>query len=206
LRGGSGDVIDMPVDPFVPEAEGEEEQIIQKEGVLYKYALAIPYEAVSARLLSFGKFSNYEKTEKGFGIVYLNRRATAVEATTFSLYPLEPTNKTMISDTLSLLSENEKIKFSQDLKKRVAAGESNVEIALFISELIGSKILSLKNIYGYNADDFDFIGQLFRDYSEGKVEDVILPVRQIEDVEVVELPLTFDTAQDFVINLLAKTK
>lgn len=207
-QSGGVDVISKQPDLFVPKQEGQDEEQLQEiEGVEYKYFLAIPYEAAIGKLNSYSKFKRHEKVGRGYGTIFLNRRATALEATTYSIYPLEPTAKTMIGDTLGLLSENDKIKFSQDLKKRIKDGQSNLEIALYVFEIVSAKVLSTKNIFGFYADDLDFIGQLFKDYTEGKIEEIKLPEpKKIEDLDEVELPLTFDTAQDFLISMLSKTK
>jgi hypothetical protein len=190
-------------------SQDEEELEVEEIGVDYEYALAIPYEAAISKLNGFAKFKSYEKSDRGYGKVILDRRANSLEATSYSLYPLEPTPKTMIKDTLILFSDTEKINFAQELRTLINDGKSDVEIGLFIKSKVYGKVLSAKNIFGYYADDVEFVGNLFRDYAQGKIEDAKLPERKerMDEEEEIEVkPLTFDTAQDFMIELLSKTR
>jgi hypothetical protein len=191
--------------------DGEEEIEVEAEGVEYPYQLAEAYDVAIPKLNQYAKFKRYEKTDRGYGNVYLNRRATVLEATSYRLYPLEPTPKTMIKYTLSLLSDAEKLKFSQDLRKMIADGEPDVQIGIYITGLVYGKVLSAKNIFGLYANDLEYVGQLFKDYAQGKIEDAKLPEKKAEakdeEAEGIEpKALTFDTAQDFMIELLSKTR
>lgn len=176
----------------------------------YFYRLLVPYESISTKLSSFSKFDSYEKSEKGYGIVKLNRRATAIEATTYSLMPTNPTPQQMITDTLSLFSDNVRLDFNQKMKKMISDGISEVEIGMYVEDQIQGKILSLKNIFGVYADDYEFIGKLFKDFEEGKIEEFKLPEKGDEEYEYeeekVDLPLDYDTAQDFIISLMSKIR
>jgi hypothetical protein len=176
----------------------------------YFYRLLVPYESISTKLSGFSKFDSYEKTDKGYGIVKLNRRATAIESTTYSLMPINPTPQQMVTDTLSLLSDNARLDFNQKIKKAIEEGKSMIEIGMYVEEQIQGKVLSMKNIYGVYADEYEFIGKLFVDFEEGRIEDFKLPEKGGDeyeyDEEKVDLPLDYDTAQDFIISLISKIR
>jgi hypothetical protein len=123
--------------------------------------------------------------------------------------PINPTPQQMVTDTLSLLSDNARLDFNQKVKKAIEEGQSMVEIGIYVSEQVYGKILSLKNIYGIYADDYEFIGKLFVDFEEGKIEDFKLPEKSEDEYEYeekVDLPLDYDTAQDFIISLISKIR
>ena len=170
----------------------------------------MPYESISTKLSGFSKFDTYEKTDKGYGIVKLNRRATAIESTTYSLMPMNPTPQQMVTDTLSLLSDNARLDFNQKIKKAIEEGKSMIEIGMYVEEQIQGKVLSMKNIYGVYADDYEFIGKLFVDFEEGRIGEFKLPEKGGDeyeyDEEKVDLPLDYDTAQDFIISLISKIR
>ena len=208
--GGGLEMIKDKPPAYKPKEAGEEVET-EVEGVIYPYQLAVPYDVAISKLNQYAKFIRYEKADRGYGNVYLNRRATVLEATSYNLYPLEPTPKTMIKDTLSLLSDAEKLKFGQDLRKMIADGDSDINIGRYIKQLVYGKVLSAKNIFGLYATDLEYVGKLFKDYAQGKIEDAKLPEKKAEakdeEAEGIEpKALTFDTAQDFMIELLSKTR
>jgi hypothetical protein len=208
--GGGLEMIKDKPPAYKPKKEGEEVEA-EAEGVIYPYQLAVPYDVAISKLNQYVKFIRYEKADRGYGNVYLNRRATVLEATSYNLYPLEPTPKTMIKDTLSLLSDAEKLKFGQDLRKMIADGDSDINLGRYIKQLVYGKVLSAKNIFGLYATDLEYVGKLFKDYAQGKIEDAKLPEKKAEakdeEAEGIEpKALTFDTAQDFMIELLSKTR
>lgn len=204
---GSLEAVKQQADTYIILGEEEEEE--EEKGVKYEYALAEPYEAVMSKLNQYAKFDSYEKTDRGYGKVILKRRANSIEATSYRLYPLAPTPKNMIMDTLILFSDSEKLNFPLELKKKINEGISDVELGIFILGKVYGKVLSAKSIFGYNADDLEYVGRLFKDYAEGKIEEAKLPKKKFEvkDEEEIEVKtLTYDTAQDFMIELLAKTR
>jgi hypothetical protein len=184
---------------------------VEEEAGTFKYHLLVPYQVIEGKLSGFSKFDSFEKGEKGYGTVTLNRRANAIESTTYSLMPLESTAKNMITDTLSLFSDNDRLNFNQEIKKLIADGKSDVEIGMFVEEKVIGKVLTLKNIFGKYYDDYEFIGKLFRDFEEGKIEEFKLPEKaegelDYEEEVVEDVPLSYGSAQDFIISLISKIK
>jgi hypothetical protein len=140
----------------------------------------------------------------------LKRRAKAIEAINFDLMPLEPTKRDMITDTLSLLSDNDRINFAAKLRSAVKEHKSEVEVGLMIDDIISPKVLTLKTIYGEYSQDVEFLGRLFKEYVEGKLDETDMPKKKErsddDEYEEVTVPLDFDSAQDFVIELNAKIR
>lgn len=199
IQGLAGDeVIDRRSDEFVPDSESQE----QPEGI-FRYSLLVPYPAVREKLSTFSKFESFDPSGSINGTVTLKRRATALEATTYDLAPLDSKPNHMLADILSLLSDSEKIKFRNDVKKAVEDGKTNVEVGILAQAFIKNKVYTLKNIFGAYAS-YSFIGQLMRDYIEGKQTELPSEEEKQQEQEKQEeeiIPLNMETAQDFIILL-----
>jgi hypothetical protein len=192
---------DIPLD-----AKGEDKSEVGE----FKYILLVPYDSISTKIGQFSKFQSYEKTDKGYGTIVLNRRATAIEATTYSLMPINPTPKQMVTDTLSLFTDNARLDFNQKIQAFIKDGDPKIVIGIYIEEQISGKVLTLRNIFGVYADDYEFIGNLFVNFEEGKIEDFELPDKDIDeydyDEDKMDYLLDYDTAQDFLISLISKIR
>jgi len=192
-------------DLFNPELSETENE---REGT-FSYNTLRPYDTVKDGIKDFSKFDKYIKTS-AFGTVYLNRRANIKEAISYGLIPLDNTIVDMVSDTFqALTSDTEKIKLKEDLSKAVTENKDNFEIGSMVEKALYGKVQKTKQIFGPEADDLDFIGQVFRSYAKGEVE---LPDKkkrsevESEEEKGPSRPLNLETAQDFLILLTYKIK
>lgn len=199
IKGVKGDeVVERRGDDFVPESEGQE----QPDGI-FRYSLLVPYPSISEKLSTFSKFESFEPSGSVNGIVTLKKRATALEATTYDLAPLDSKPNHMLADIFSLLSDSEKIKFRNDIKKAVEDGKTKVEVGILAQAFIKNKVYTLKNIFGAYAN-YSFIGQLMFDYIEGKQTELPSEEEKEQGQEQQQqetIPLNMETAQDFIILL-----
>lgn len=201
----SGDVIYNKPDIF--RADMGEVQELQ-EGV-YGYDTLRPYNMVKESVVSFSKFLEYKKTSE-YGTVYLNRRASVRETVSYGLIPLNDTVADMVSDTFAAItSDAEKITLKESLNKLIQQQASNFQIGMVVQKALHGKVLSLKNIFGYEADDLDFVGDVFRRYANGEFD---LPDR-MKTEELQEMrekaetrPLNMDTAEEFIIQFQYRLK
>lgn len=185
------------------------ESEIEREGV-FSYNSLRPYETMKDAIMGFSKFNNYVKTS-AFGTIFLKRRANIREAISYGLVPLDNSIVDMVSDTFqALTSDAEKIKLKEDISKAVSENRSNFEIGLLVQKALSGKVLTLKNIFGYEADDLDYIGEVFKRYTKGEIE---LPEKAkkeekgaTEELKVEKRLLSLDTAEEFLILFAYKLK
>jgi hypothetical protein len=186
----------------LPESE------IEREGV-FSYNSLRPYETMKEAIMGFSKFNKYVKTS-AFGTIYLNRRANIREAISYGLVPLDNSIVDMVSDTFqALTSDAEKIKLKEDISRAVTENKSTFDIGLLVQKALTGKVLTLKNIFGYEADDLDYIGDVFVRYTKGEIE---LPEKAKkeegvpEEFKLEKRPLSLDTAEEFLILFSYKLK
>jgi hypothetical protein len=181
---------------------------LEREGV-FAYNTLRPYDTVKEAIDGFSKFNNYVKTS-AFGTIYLKRRANIKETISYALIPLDNSIVDMVSDTFqALTNDTEKIKLKEDISKAITNGKTNFEIGMIVNKALSGKVLSTKNIFGYEADNLDYVGDVFRRYSKGEIE---LPDKGRKDDELPEeykiekRPLSLDTAEEFLILFSYKIK
>ena len=157
----------------------------------------------------FAKFDKYVKTS-AFGTIYLNRRANIKEAISYGLVPLDNTIIDMVSDTFqALTSDTEKIKLKEEISKAVSENKNTFQIGMIVEKALSGKVQKAEQIFGPEAEDLDFVGQVFKSYSKGEVE---LPEKKAREKDSDEQskapsrPLDLDSAQDFLILLTYKIK
>jgi hypothetical protein len=111
---------------------------------------------------------------------------------------------------LSLFTDNARLDFNQKIQAFIKDGDPKIVIGIYIEEQISGKVLTLRNIFGVYADDYEFIGNLFVNFEEGKIEDFELPDKDIDeydyDEDKMDYLLDYDTAQDFLISLISKIR
>jgi hypothetical protein len=178
----------------------------EREGV-FRYNTLRPYDTVKNSVKDFSKFDKYVKTSD-FGTIYLKKRANIKEAISYGLVPLDNTIVDMVSDTFqTLTSDTDKIKLKEDINKAITNGEDDFEIGQIVKNALYGKVQNSKQIFGLEASDLDFIGDVFRRYTKGEVA---LPEKKkredYEEDEKEKRPLNLDSAQDFLILLTYKIK
>ena len=180
----------------------------EREGE-FKYNTLRPYDTVKDSISGFSKFDKYVKTSS-FGTIYLNKRANIKEAISYGIIPLDNNIIDMVSDTFqALTSDTEKIKLKEDISKAVTENKNNFQIGLIVQKALSGKVQKAEQIFGPDAEDLDFVGEVFRSYSEGKVE---LPEKKKREEQMEEerkqpsRPLNIDSATDFLILLTYKIK
>jgi hypothetical protein len=189
--------------PDLPEVE------IEREGI-FAYNTLRPYDSIKDSIDGFNKFNNYVKTSP-FGTVYLKRRANIKESISYGLIPLDNSIVDMVSDTFqALTSDAEKIKLKEDISKAIISGKSNFEIGMIVNKALNGKVISTKNIFGYEADNLDYVGDVFVRYTKGEIE---LPEKGKkeedgvpEEYKIEKRPLSLDTAEEFLILFSYKIK
>lgn len=189
-------------DVFSAEQEGQEEEQVGE----FAYDSLKPYEAIKEQINSYSKFDRYEKTSP-YGTIILKAKPNIREVASYGLIPLEPTIIDMVSNTFAVLSDTNKIKFQQELKKSVEEKKSNFDIGVLVEKnLQQGMITNYKNIFGYEADDLSFIGDVFRRYANGEIE---MPKKedrqkQQQEREIPKRGIDIDTAQEYIILLKYK--
>jgi hypothetical protein len=180
----------------------------EREGV-FGYNTLRPYDSVKDSIKDFAKFDKYVKTS-AFGTIYLNRRANIREAISYGLVPLDNTIIDMVSDTFqALTSDTEKIKLKEEISKAVSENKNTFQIGMIVEKALSGKVQKAEQIFGPDAEDLDFVGQVFKSYSKGEVE---LPEKKAREKDSDEQskapsrPLDLDSAQDFLILLTYKIK
>jgi hypothetical protein len=180
----------------------------EREGV-FGYNTLRPYDTVKDTIKDFAKFDKYVKTS-AFGTIYLNRRANIKEAISYGLVPLDNTIIDMVSDTFqALTSDTEKIKLKEEISKAVTENKNTFQIGMIVEKALSGKVQKAEQIFGPEAEDLDFVGQVFKSYSKGEVE---LPEKKAREKDSDEQskapsrPLDLDSAQDFLILLTYKIK
>jgi hypothetical protein len=180
---------------FVPEESDREGR--------FGYETLIPYENVKDSINSFNKFFEYKRTG-AFGTVYLKQRANIKETISYGLVPLDNTIVDMVSDTFqALTSDSDRIKLNEDITKAIKEDKNDFQIGYIVQKALANKVLTIKNIFGNEADDLTYIGKVFRSYSKGEVE---LPEKkkklEEDEDEGYKLPkrsLTLENAEEFMI-------
>ena len=180
----------------------------EREGV-FGYNTLRPYDSVKDTIKDFAKFDKYVKTS-AFGTIYLNRRANIKEAISYGLVPLDNTIIDMVSDTFqALTSDTEKIKLKEEISKAVTENKNTFQIGMIVDKALSGKVQKAEQIFGPEAEDLDFVGQVFKSYSKGEVE---LPEKKAREKDsdkeskAPSRPLDLDSAQDFLILLTYKIK
>lgn len=198
----SEETIFNKIDIFKPDLPEEEEA----EVGTFTYDTLRPYNSVAENISSFSKFEKYVETSP-YGTIYLKSKSNARENISYGLVPLEPTLKDMVINTFQLLNDTEKIKFQDEVSKAIAADKSDLEIGILVEKALKQKVVSMKTIFGYEANDLNYIGEVFKKYNKGEIE---LPKKKEkeerggEEYKMPERPLNFDTAQEFIIFLKFK--
>lgn len=189
-----------------PPPKDEEGQEEGEEVGEFAFDSLKPYESIKEQLSSFSKFDRYEK-KSAYGKIIFKSKPNIREVASYGLIPLEPSIKDMVSNSFEVLNDTKKIKFQQEIKKYVDEDKSNFEIGVMVKDnLREGSISNYKNIFGYQADDLRYIGEVFRKYMKGEVE---LPKKEEkkEQEQERELPkrgLDLDTAQEYIIFLKYK--
>ena len=75
-----------------------------------------------------------------------------------------------------------------------------------VQKALYGKIISLKTIFGYDADNISFIGDVFKKYANGEVGEIERKKMSEEDLENQSRPLTMDSAEEFMILFTHKIK
>lgn len=172
----------------------------------YGYDTLKQYDSVKGNIMSMSKFDRHERTS-AYGTVYLSRRASVNEAANYGLIPLNNSIADMVSDTFAVLtSDSDKIRFKEAIAKAVAESKSDYEIGNMVQKALYGKIISLKTIFGYDADNISFIGGVFKKYANGEVGEIERKKMTEEDLENQSKPLTLDTAEEFMILFTHKIK
>jgi hypothetical protein len=195
------DVIYNKADVFIPEGQDEEEQ----EKGEFTFDSLKPYESIKEQISSFSKFDRYEKTSP-YGTIILKAKPNIREVASYGLIPLEPTIKDMVSNSFSVLNDTKKIKFQELLHKYIEENKSNFEIGSLVQDTLKEgSITDFKNIFGYDADNISYVGEVFRKYMNGEIE---LPKKEEQQEQKQrELPkrgIDLDTAQEYIIFLKYK--
>ena len=194
------DVIYNKNDMFTPEGQQEEEQ----EQGEFTFDSLKPYESIKEQISALSKFDRYERTSP-YGTIILKAKPNIREVASYGLIPLEPTIKDMVSNSFDVLNDAKKIKLQEQLHKYIEDNKSNFEIGVLVQDsLKEGSITDFKNIFGYDADNISYVGEVFRKYMNGEIE---LPKKEQEKRQQRELPkrgLDLDTAQEYIILLKHK--
>ena len=84
-----------------------------------------------------------------------------------------------------------------------------MKIGMIVEQALYGKVQKAEQIFGPDAEDLDFVGQVFKSYSKGEVELPEKKTREKGDDEKSKAPsrpLDLDSAQDFLILLTYKIK
>jgi hypothetical protein len=168
------------------------------------------YDAYSEQLPAIQGFSKYAKHEVIYRKVrvFLNRRATVKECILFGLIPLDNQVSDMVYDTYSTLySDSVKIKLKKDISDAVAKNIGTFEIGEIVEDSLKGRLRNLGNIFGYSADDKEFIGEVFTRHEKGEIE---MPENKKEESDGEEEKpkrgLDMSTAEEFMILFHDKIK
>jgi hypothetical protein len=80
---------------------------------------------------------------------------------------------------------------------------------MIVNKALSGKVLTTKNIFGYEADNLDYVGDVFVRYTKGEIE---LPEKAKkedglpEEYKIEKRPLSLDTAEEFLILFSYKIK
>ena len=201
----SEETIANQLDPFV--AKAEEGDIEMSEGE-FAYDSIKPFVSIKSQLEAYPKFLRYEKTSD-FGTIFLNRKASVREAISYGLIPLDNTIVDMVTQAyLSIPNDADKINLNKAINKAIEENKSDFEIGRIVYGVLAKKMNSIKVIFGPEADDISFIGDVFKRYAKGEIE---LPKKESEQEDKKERPLKkldLETAQEYVwlLNYKVKTK
>jgi hypothetical protein len=201
----SEETIANQLDPFV--AKAEEGDIEMSEGE-FAYDSIKPFVSIKSQLEAYPKFLRYEKTSD-FGTIFLNRKASVREAISYGLIPLDNTIVDMVTQAyLSIPNDADKINLNKAINKAIEENKSDFEIGRIVYGVLAKKMNSIKVIFGPEADDISFIGDVFKRYAKGEIE---LPKKESEQEDKKERPLKkldLETAQEYMwlLNYKVKTK
>lgn len=199
---------DLPEEELMALLGMQENQQQERVGV-FRYNTTKPIDDVKVKLEGLPKFDKIVKNSS-FGTAYFNKRANVREAISYGLVPLDSTVQDMVSDAFqSLTSDTDRIKFQENVAKAIKNDESNFNIGLLVEDTLVSKYVPLINIFGNDYNNLEFIGEVFKAYSEGKIT---LPTRENkqqqqqeqQQEELQKRDLDLDTAQEFLILLRYK--
>ena len=184
----------------------EKDETEQEEGVIYKYGLLLPYNAIKEKIDGFSKVIKVEVNEGKFGTAYLKSRANPQQCSAYNLMPLNVPPYYLIKDSFALLQDSEKLNFSTNLKTAIEKNKSNYEIFSIIEEAMYGKVLRIENIFGQYAKNQATLVELYKSFYEGKIEEIKTQTESDMEAEYEEekLELNYSTIEDFVI--LFKTK
>jgi hypothetical protein len=186
---------------FTDEIEGKKDV----EGN-YGYKFLSPPDRYIESVTSSSKFLSIDKNRPPHGSVNFKFRPTVGEVVSWNIMPINPTQNEIVTDVLSILDDSDKINIRIALEKAVKEGKDNNEIGGIVIKYIAPRIFVKKSIFG-QYDKKEDIGAIFRNFIEGKKED--LPEGKKEDIDIdieIEQPkeLDMDSAQDFILLLSSK--
>ena len=198
----SEETIANQLDTFV--AKEQEGEIEMGEGE-FAYEGVKPFVSIKSQLEAYPKFLRYDKTSD-FGTIYLSRKASVREAIQYGLIPLDNTIVDMVTQAyLSIPNDAEKINLNKAIDEAIKEGKSDFDIGRMVYSILSKKMNNIKVIFGPEADDISFIGDVFKRYAKGEIE---LPKKEGEQ-EKRERPLKqldLETAQEYMWLLNNKVK
>jgi hypothetical protein len=206
LKSASDETIKGMPDPYDMFKDDKKQE--EKEGE-YIYMFLSPPDVHIDKITSDSKFIKILKKSEGgegmFGSVYFKFRPSVSDAISYSMMPLNPTPNEMIADTLSVLSDDDKIKLRLDLEKAVKEGKTDDELGGIVINYIKTRIYARKVIYGYYSGKED-IGLIFRNFVLGKETDLPQEAKgeEKEPEEREKIELNMESAQDFILLLSSK--
>jgi hypothetical protein len=190
---------DTEFQKLLQEQQGDEDKLEETKSE-YNYALTKPFKYMQDNLVAFPKFLKHNPKND---TISLSGRANVREAIQYELIPIDPSVKEIVFDTFQVLSDAEKIRFQEDLKKAVAEGQDDFQLGRIAEKILLKKVVSWEPIFGYGWDDFEFVGQVLRAFIKG---DVDMPIKKVErkEYKIETRPLDVDTAQEYLIHLTFK--
>jgi len=208
LKSKSEETIQDEEDPYPKMYKEGDKGKEEKEGE-YKYEFLSPPDADMDKITADPKFIKLVKKEDGggrFGTVYFRFRPSVSDAIAYSMMPLNPTPNEMIADSLSVLGDNDKIKMKSELEKAVKEGKKDDELGGIVINFIKTRVYARKVIFGSYSNKEE-IGVIFRNFVLGKETELPEPKKEAdieEEIEIEEIKLNMDTAQDFILLLSSK--
>jgi hypothetical protein len=208
LKSKSEETIEGQYDPYDEMYKDGERKQEEKEGE-YIYEFLSPPDADMDKITADSKFLKYVKKEDGggrFGTAYFKYRPKVSDAIAYSMMPMNPTPNEMIADSLSVLSDDDKIKMKSELEKAVKDGKPDEELGGIVINYIKTRVYARKVIFGGYSNKED-IGSIFRNFVLGKEAELPeqpKPETETEPEEIEAVELNMDTAQDFILLLSSK--
>jgi hypothetical protein len=203
LNIGLGETLESLYD--LEDVRPKTEEELEEEGNFQYYLI----KSYSKELFSsYNKFMSYEPSEiYANGVVNLKAKPSIKEIISYGLAPVSISSKEIYSNIISLLSDNEKIRFVNEINEMIKLDTPPIEIYLYIERLVKNKVYSLQQIFGYIAKNLVKSGQIIIDYilmpespesqEKMEVQKVEKIEQEFEEKEVISLNL--GTAQDFLI-------